>query len=914
MKSRIYRIGVLLVACFWSITATFAQQNKGIVSGVVTDEAGKPLDGVSVQIEGSNYRASTKSDGTYSFSLKPGSYSVRVSYVGYKNQSGSVSVSEGQKSTVDFKMSSGNTLAEVSVVGSRSKIERSVVNTPVPVDLISTADLKATAQPDLNGMIQNSIPAFTANKQTISDGTDHIDPASLRGLGPDQVLVLVDGKRRYSTALVNINQTFGRGAVGTDLNSIPASAIERVEVLRDGAASQYGSDAIAGVINIILKKSVNKGNLSVTGGQFYKEDGRTINTGLNFGTALFKDKGYLNVSADFVDRGYTNRVGTYSGTVYGGDAADVSPKGYDRNNTMRVGQAAAQTFDGAINMGYPVAKNLDAHFTAMGGVRTGESGAFNRFPNQSARTNLTLYPNGFLPLINSTILDMSFSGGLKGKVSDWDWDLTAGYGGNSFRFDISNTDNASAQALGTSNALASQTKFYAGTVKFYQLNTALDISRDFGKYLGLPSFNVAFGGAFRRDNFQQEAGEPGSYTNFSSPTVIKYETGSQGFTGYADYNAVNRYRNVLAGYLDIETDITRKWQVNLAGRIENYDSFGSVVAGKFSTRYSITDNFALRGAVSNGFRAPSLHQIYFSNTSSQFNASGDLILSGTYRNDSAIAKSFGIPELKAEKSMNYSLGTTLKLMDDLTITIDAYQIDIKDRIIVTGNFTKNDPTKAATPVGTKVDELLKDYPNTSAAAFFTNGVNTTTRGLDFVATHLLRFSGSSLETKVAFNYNKTTLDRKPLEDFFASNAANQVFNPQVVFNATEESRITTAVPQQKGSLTFTYKVGKLSANLRNTYYGEVTNTDFTEATGLANPTSLNTQTFDARVVTDLGLGYSINKTFSVKAGANNILDQYPEANNVGAGEAQGGRLVYSRRATQFGMNGGYWYVGLDLKF
>ena len=631
MKSRIYRIGVLLVACFWSITATFAQQNKGIVSGVVTDEAGKPLDGVSVQIEGSNYRASTKSDGTYSFSLKPGSYSVRVSYVGYKNQSGSVSVSEGQKSTLDFKMSSGNTLAEVSVVGSRSKIERSSVSTPVPVDLISTADLKATAQPDLNGMIQNSVPAFTANKQTISDGTDHIDPASLRGLGPDQVLVLVDGKRRYSTALVNINQTFGRGAVGTDLNSIPASAIERVEVLRDGAASQYGSDAIAGVINVVLKKNINKGNLSLTGGQFYKGDGTNLNAGLNFGTALFKEKGYLNVSVDAVSRDYTNRVGKYQGTVYSGtDSYANNPTfaNFNRDNTMRVGQAQALTFDGAVNMGYPVAKNIDAHLTAMSSLRTGEATAFNRLPNQTSQINLSMYQNGFTPMIQSTIKDYSLSGGLKGKQMDWDWDLTAGYGGNSFRFDVDNTLNASTQALTstTSAPLRAQTKFYAGTVNFYQFNSNLDISRDFGKYLGLPSFNVGFGGAYRLDNFKQEAGEVGSYANYSV-LGASYATGSQGFVGYSDKNAINRYRNVWAGYLDVETDITRKWQVNVAGRFENYDSFGSVVAGKFSTRYNVTDWFALRGAISNGFRAPSLHQLYFSNISSQFNSAGNIVFS-----------------------------------------------------------------------------------------------------------------------------------------------------------------------------------------------------------------------------------------------------------------------------------------------
>ena len=280
--------------------------------------------------------------------------------------------------------------------------------------------------------------------------------------------------------------------------------------------------------------------------------------------------------------------------------------------------------------------------------------------------------------------------------------------------------------------------------------------------------------------------------------------------------------------------------------------------------------------------------------------------------------------------MNYSLGATVKLNDNLTITVDAYQIDIKDRIIVTGNFTKG-----TTGAGATVSNLLTNYPDVTAAAFFTNGVNTTTRGLDFVATHMLRFDRSSLETKVSFNVNNTTLNRKPLEDFFASNPGYSAFNPQLIFNATEESRITSAVPQQKGSLTFTYKVGKFSANLRNTYYGEVkyvesgsdgfalkedrSNMPSSASTQAAKDALLaNNQTFKPQVVTDLGIGYSINKTFSVKAGGNNIFNIYPDKLNTLngnlAGESSAGRLEYSRRATQFGFNGGYWYAGVDIRF
>jgi iron complex outermembrane receptor protein len=656
------------------------------ITGKITNVNGDPLSGVSIIIKDKSVGTSTNANGVFTIEANEGDVLV-ISNIGFKSKE----ITVGSQHELTIVMEDAVAELTTVVVGSRSLRPRTNVESPVPVDVINSKDLLATGQIEPAQQIQFTAPSFVSNRQTIADGTDHIDPASLRGLGPDQVLVLVNGKRRYNTALVNINGTVGKGSVGTDLNSIPANSIERIEVLRDGAASQYGSDAIAGVINVVLKKKIGT-QVFAHAGQQYEGDGANLQLGINEGFKLGKKGGVLNLTAEFRHRQPTNRAGDYLGTVFNDTLSRdneliAQNGGWDRSNNMYIGNSKQLNAYGEANLELPVFKNARFYATGMYSYRKGKAAGFYRYPKQTSQVVLQLYPRGFLPYIESEINDRSILAGLKGKTANaWNWDISSVYGGNQFRFDVTNSNNATMGA-------SSPTEFYCGKLGFQQSTTNVDFSKDFGSKLKLSTFNVALGAEMRFDMFKITPGQEESWRNYDPAS--RKAGGAQVFPGYQPANAVDETRSVVSTYLDVESDITEKFLVNVAGRFEHYSDFGNALAGKLALRYKILDALSIRGAISNGFRAPSIHQYFFNNTSTQFQLIGGTLSPSntlTVRNNDPIAKALGIPELKEETSVNYSLGITAKPGRNVSLTIDAYRIDIKNRILLAGPFRRTNPS------------------------------------------------------------------------------------------------------------------------------------------------------------------------------------------------------------------------------
>lgn len=917
-----------LLSLFYLLAGPAAAQ---ILRGRVTDgQNGEPLPGVTVAVANTNLGTATDTRGSYSLTLAKGVYQVQFSYVGYNTQIREVTIGNGD-ATLNIALAVGaQTLTDVVVVGSRSTQIRSSVETVAPIDIISARELQASGQIEPTQMMNMVAPSFNSARQTIADGTDHIDPATLRGLGPDQVLVLLNGKRRHNQALINVNGTVGRGSVGTDLNTIPVAGIERIEVLREGAASQYGSDAIAGVVNVVMKKDTGTtANLHV--GQFYEGDGTNAQLGLYHGIKI-GNLGVIGAAADVRFREGTNRAGRYTGPVYRNwnvgknatetdadwlarrqalfneDQALIAQNNFNLEDNLLIGNSDLNNFGGMLNGTLKVAPKTEVYFSGVLNYRRGQSVGFYRYPFQASQVIPEIYPNGFLPQIHSTIWDRSILAGIGGDLGDgWRWDLSNVFGGNSFRFDVENSNNASQYE----QLAAAPTAFYAGTIIFNQNSSDLGISKDFGPQLGVNSFNVAAGGSYRLDNYQIKAGEEASYRNYT-PASGK-AGGAQVFPGFQPANAVNENRNVVAGYLDVETDLTNKLLINAAGRYEHYSDFGGNLAGKLSARYKFAEFFSLRGTLSNGFRAPSIHQRYFSAISTVFVPVPDQGLQprqqGTFRNDSPVAAAFGVPPLTAEQSVNYSVGLTSQLLPNMTLTVDAYQIDIRNRIVLTGQFQRG-----TSAVGQQVAALLDAAGQTDvqAAVFFTNAVNTRTEGLDVVLASDFPVGAGTLNVTLAGNLNQTQVQGDPK---VSATLPTDVFG-NILFNRQERGRLEWSQPRSKFTLGGIYRVGAFSTNLRLTRFGQVKTFD-------PNNAALD-ESFAPKVITDLNISYRISKFLQLTVGSNNLFDVYPDrlkairyptaTDPTNLDNSSFGRFVYSRNATQFGFNGGYYYGSLAFNF
>ncbi len=908
------KIQYLFYICMIFISATITNgQNLGTINGKITDaETKEALIGVNMIIQGTFLGFSTDPDGFYELKLQPGTYTLFASYVGYKTQKKSFSIAKGELLELNFELTSTpiDIGEELVVLGSRTI--RSITETPVPVDLITAKDIEEAGHTELNQVLRSLAPSFNASQQTISDGTDHIMPASLRGLGPDQVLVLVNGKRRHSSALVNVNGTFGRGTVGVDFNAIPLSAIERIEVLRDGAAAQYGSDAIAGVINVVLKKQTNNFQINSTAGVSGEGDGEKIQTGINFGFKV-GEKGYFNIAGDFANKERTNRSGTWTGDIFPGVSGteatnvELAGRGLTRNDfSMKTGQG--ESTSGIVFYNTLVPVNENANFYSFGGFshRRGMATGFYRLPNSEARVVPSIYPNGFLPEIHTVLGDLSIGAGMKGTFNGWDLDVSVVHGGNSFQYNIENTNNAS---LGSSSPVT----FDAGRLEFSQTSGNIDVTRLIDTKGSLKSLTLAFGSEFRVENYSIIAGEDASWQlgNGGSRPGIDYDTtssgapkaaGSQVFPGFQPVNEVDRFRNSISIYGGLESIFTDKFLVDVGVRFENYNDFGNTFIGKIATRIEATKELAFRAAVSSGFRAPSLHQVWFNNVSTQFvvnETTGELLPSQvmTAHNNSAVAKAFGIPNLTEEKSINLSGGLVIKPFDGLSISTDLYFITIDDRIVLTSRFANSDPI---------VQKILEPFENqgVSQAQFFTNAVDTKTTGVDLSFSYSTLLTKGSLSITGVANFTETEVDQinvpQSVADKFSGGDIEAVKN--TIFNREEKNRLEDALPRVKGSLTVTYSADKYSITTRANYYGSIE----------YKPTTIaNDETFSAKIIFDLEGSYELMEGIRLVIGANNLFNTFPDEHEKEA-NTSGERFIYSRRVTQFGTLGGFYYGGFRL--
>ncbi|MEO6038500.1 MAG: TonB-dependent receptor, partial [Saprospiraceae bacterium] len=724
----------------------------------------------------------------------------------------------------------------------------------------------------------------------------------------------VNGKRRHQSALVNVNGTVNRGTVGTDMNAIPASAVERIEILRDGAAAQYGSDAIAGVINIVTKRKTGLLDAAASVGQYFTsydkkfvynklnniaadpsvdvQDGLTYQANANYGFKLGA-KGFANLTGEYAKRGATNRTGLYTGQIYpkngAGQVRDDSilgAKGLTRDAfDMRIGNSEVTSGGVFLNSGYNLTEDWELYLFGGYNNKQGNSAGFYRYPNgiPTASNALSIYPDGFLPNINSDVTDLAASFGIRGKIGGWSADLSQTFGKNQFDFNVSNSVNYTQANVDPTNI---QREFDAGGLSFQQLTTNLDLAH---QYKVLSGLNVALGGEFRSDEFDIEAGEEASYKNFN--TAAGLATGAQVFAGFQPQNAGKNTRTSAAGYLDVELDLTQRFLVGAALRFENYSDFGQTLNYKAVARYKISDNFTLRASTSTGFRAPSQQQKYYAKTNTLFvNGPNGLqpVESGTFTNSSRPATIFGIPELQEETSTSYAGGIAWRPMTGLELTVDAYQIDIDNRIVLTNNFTANGNAELATQLAAA---------GATTANFFANAVNTRSQGLEAVLSYTTRFENNQelrcvLATTFIDNEVKKGDNGKPIVN--SSEVLEATGQVGRYFNREDQSRIEVANPRAKASLTLNYKAGKLSFMLRNAYWGKVEYLDpidftdqstwpksapyYTASTMTYNPDAFRNaltgtneaydQTFNPKVVTDLTVTYQLIKQLSVAFGAN----------------------------------------------
>lgn len=872
---------------------------------------------------------------------------------------------------------------EVVILGSRSGA-RSKVDSPVPVDVFNIKESSILLpQTNISQILNAVAPSFTSTVQTNADGTDHLDPAQLRGLGPDQVLVLVNGKRRHTSALVNVNGSPGRGSVGTDLNSIPSFALNRIEMLRDGAAAQYGSDAIAGVINLELRRDIGKltgqvsygGNLTPTANDHTGDfDGQNIQVDLNYGNKIGNKGGFYNITWTSQFRNPTYRAGTESGAIYNAYNAieqralndgvnfsslftnigstpnsqqivnsihqyaqgvnyfsadfqnkiqsantigalqgllgtnvtdqELAYRGLDRKDfNMQVGQSKLSNQQLFANIEIPINDNWKVYTFGGYSFRHGTSGGFYRRPNQS-RTFTGLYPNGYLPQIGTDIQDLSLSAGIKGNWSGWNVDFSNTFGQNSFDYTIQNTGN-------TSLRFASPNEFSAGGLRFSQNTINLDFSKKYDVWSGI---NIAFGAEHRYENFKITAGEEASYATYDVNGNVWNNTtqrptdffgnalagGSQVFGGFRPENAVNKNRQSVAGYADIELNFTDWLLVDAAARYENYSDFGSTFNYKLASRVKLADNFNLRFAGSTGFRAPSIHQIYYNVTSTLF-TDGVLKEVGTFSNDSRVAGLLGIPSLKQETSKSASVGFTYKIpAANLTVTADGFFTRIDNRIILTGQFARS----AVSPDA----QAAFDAAGVSAVQLFANAIDTETKGLDVVISHKTRFSDFKLDNNFAVNFNQT----KKVGNIHSSGSLQDTNLENVYFSEASRIYLEEAVPRVKASLSHTFSWKSASFYLRNTYFGKVTSPDIVDANGDGIISPNEHQQITAKIITDVSMAYQFTKNVGLTLGVNNLFDIYPTKNVTAS--TNNDQFIYSRSTSQFGQNGRYVFSRLNFNF
>ena len=823
---------------------------------------------------------------------------------------------------------------QIVVIGSR-RSDRTVADSPVPVDIIGADALNNSGYTETNKVLGQLVPSFNFPQPSITDGTDALRPATLRGLAPDQTLVLVNGKRRHTSALLNLNGSVGRGSAAVDLNTIPPIAIERIEVLRDGASSQYGSDAIAGVINVRLRRAEG-GRAQITYGEYRtdmrgvlqqgapvqgangqpvldpaagapdvylltdngeersRHDGGTLTLAANIGLPVGPG-GYLNLTGQFQDRDPTNRAAADPRRQYAlvNGQADPREFTFDRYN-HRYGDAAISDFSLFLNAGYELSPSAELYTFASYGIRDGESAGFyrrsgdarNRNYSASTTSFVPYYPDGFLPLIVSRIEDLAFAGGVRGEIGGFSYDLSGVHGENSFNFAVENSFN-------TSFGNDSLRRFDAGTLSFGQSTFNLDLQRLFDLGIG-DGLSVAFGGEYRDENFKIEAGMPQSYLGGPFAVPNNAPSGAQVFPGFRPANEVDVSRNSKAVYAELETKFFDMLTLQLAGRYEDFSDFGDTTNGKVAARFEPIDGLAVRGSASTGFKAPSLHQQYYATTSTN-NVNGTLVEIGTFPVSSPVAVALGSQPLRPEESTNLSAGVTFSMVPGLNITADYYRIDIDDRIVITENLQ-----------GAAVVTLLTQagFNNITSARFFINGLDTRTKGYEIVGTYRVPDMGfGNLSVTAGFSDNRTSI---------RDTAILPTLPGLTLFGRQESLRLTKGQPRTKLNLGLDWDYGIFGLTARGNRYGEVL---------IPGPDAARDQTLSKQWVADLEVRAKPFDQLELAVGANNLFDSYPDrvffGQPNGAGPPNYGLNGYFLPYSSFspaGFNGRFLYGRVSIDF
>jgi iron complex outermembrane receptor protein len=886
-------------------------------------------------------------------------------------------------------MPSENTIV---VTGTR-RSDRTVADSPVPIDVIGSEAIQNTGQTETNKILNQLVPSFNFPQPSIADGSDALRPATLRGLSPDQTLVLINGKRRHVSALLNINGTVGRGSAAVDMNLIPGLAISRIEVLRDGAAAQYGSDAIAGVINIQLKNAAHGGRASMTWGKYYTtvndvanvtglqlnaagqpqldpadnryllantdgereaRDGRQVTFGANLGVPI-GEIGFFNVTGEIRDRNRTNRAGYDLRPNYiRPTATTFDPRETTFNRLQfRFGDPDTRDYNLFINSGFDVSPGWELYAFGSYGKRDSLSAANYRQQNAAANRDfgalapnqapsnanfVALTPDGFLPLIDTKLVDHAVTVGLRGDVGGWNADLSYGLGHNSFDYEVKDT-------LNTSFGTASQRDFDAGGLRYGQNIVNLDLSHEYAMGFAKP-LSVAVGGEYRSEGFKIRPGDLQSYATgplfrpsvattaancttqqgvYNAGTGIcsfpgrAAPAGAQGFPGIPASSATDVGRHSWAAYAELDTDPVEGVTTTLAGRYEHFSDFGSTWNGKFAARWEPVQGVAVRGSISNGFRAPSLHQQYFTTTSTNF-ISGLPVDISTVAVNSPVALALGSKPLKPEKSVNMSLGATANPMQGLTLTADFYQIQIDDRIVLTENLGAAGAGTAAQNAAVKAVLDANGFQSVGAARFFINGLDTTTRGVDLVGSYRFRMPNfGQWSLTAAYNYNKTKIDER-----LNTLGPLATIPGLVLFGRVEGLRFTHGQPRDKIVLSADGDIQNFGITARTTGYGKVV------APGAVAPVSdpLSLTAFGpddiflgSKWITDLEVRYKAFDKLELALGANNLLDVYPDRSPFGPRPASIGGVYPANQEyipysifSPFGFNGRFIYGRVSVDF
>ncbi len=931
---------VALVMVIGALVPADLSAQGGTVRGRVADAEGAPVPDALVWLEATALRGTTNNVGEYLIgSVPPGTYTVRVRRIGFVNTTPvtRVTVAAGATIQQNFTLSSVASVLAPVVVGSRAT-HTAADELAVPVDVFTPQQIRAQGTMETAQILAQLAPSVNFPRQSVSDASEIVRPFTMRGLSPDHTLVLLNGKRRHHTALIHYyGAGQAAGSSGVDMNAFPASAIERLEVLRDGAAAQYGSDAIAGVVNVVLKEGVFAPFFSADLGEYmtgeenpaalpdadgerpsFPRDGRTI--GVNGGWGLPLGDGSLSLFAEYRDREPTNRAGPDASDMFGGDADEVvDGELVAKNNSIPMpnhhwGDGASKDLMTFATLRLPLGAADAAALYGFGGYSRREGTGFGYFRAPASERNWTqIYPNGFLPRFAPDVVDLSAVAGVRGSAGAWTYDLGVTLGRNTFEYNLDNTLNASLGpcldspcapgedgVLGTADdpGIPNQTSFFAGELRLSEGIFSVDVNRELELGLASP-VNVALGAAYRRENYQIIAGERASYINGFHPASDGSiaPSGSQVFPGFRPDDAVDANRSNVGLYLDVEGDLVPRVLANVAARFERYSDFGSKLTGKLALRFQPTMKVTLRAAASTGFRAPSLNQTFYSSVVTNFKAdevTGEPVPFeiGIFPVSSPESRALGARDLEAESSRNLSAGLAVSPTGNLTFTADFFLVNVDDRIVLTGFLDTDSVASILRGIGSRAE----------AAQYFTNAIDTRTRGLDLTASYRLPLSRGAFDLSAAFNYTRTTIPNEcciPLPRELEGTGEELIgrFDEGGLLAMTKER------PKWRSTFTGQYSQGQWSGLARYSHYAEYTSS-------LYSYSGDDVTTYGAKGLVDVEVGYTAPRMFRIFVGARNLFDTYPDRMSYN----NGFDIFPFPPASPFGYNGRFVYTRIDVDF